>query len=128
MDRKFVFTGLIYAVIGMSLGIFMAASHNHEQMVTHAHIMLAGFVVSFIYALCHKLWLGGAINTLKKVQFYVHQIGIAVLFLGLFLLYGGFIPMETIDPVLALASFFVLAGMIMMLILFIKSDEARQRA
>ena len=114
MDRKFVFTGLIYAVIGMSLGIFMAASHNHEQMVTHAHIMLAGFVVSFIYALCHKLWLGGAINTLKKVQFYVHQIGIAVLFLGLFLLYGGFIPMETIDPVLALASFFVLAGMIMM--------------
>ncbi|MBR9868271.1 MAG: TonB-dependent receptor [Oceanospirillales bacterium] len=128
MDRKFVFASLIYAVIGMSLGIFMAASQNHGQMVTHAHIMLAGFVVSFIYALCHKLWLGSSDNSLKQIQFYVHQIGVAVMSLGLFLLYGDLILPEAIEPILAVSSFFVLSGMIMMIILFIKSAKATQQA
>ena len=79
MDRKFVLTSLVYAVIGMSLGIFMAATKDHGQMVSHAHIMLAGFVVTFIYALCHKLWLGNQISLLAKIQFYTHQIGVAIM-------------------------------------------------
>lgn len=57
MDRKFVITALIYALLGLLLGIHMAATQNHGWLVTHAHIMLIGFVVSFIYGLCHKLWL-----------------------------------------------------------------------
>jgi len=123
MDRKFVLTGLIYAVLGMFLGIYMAASHNHGQMVTHAHVMLAGFVVSFIYGLCHKLWLNNIESTLAKAQFYIHQIGVALMSLGLFLFYGGFVAMETIDPVLAVSSFIFLIGMLIMVLLFIKSGK-----
>ena len=48
MDRKFVISALCYALLGMVLGIHMAASKDHGQFVTHAHIMLVGFVVSFI--------------------------------------------------------------------------------
>ena len=46
MDRKYVLTGLGYALLGLLLGIHMAATKNHGQLVTHAHIMLLGFVVS----------------------------------------------------------------------------------
>ena len=123
MDRKFVLTGLIYAVIGMLLGIFMAASQNHGQMVTHAHVMLAGFVVSFIYGLCHKLWLNNDESGLAKSQYYIHQFGVALMSIGLFLLYGGFVPLKTIDPVLAASSFIFLFGMLIMVFLFIKSGE-----
>ena len=123
MDRKFVSTSLGYAIIGIALGIFMAATHDHGQLVTHAHIMLVGFVVSFVYGLCHKLWLGNSTSKLAISQFYIHQIGTAVLVTGLFLYYGNFVSLETIDPVLALASITVFIGVILMKILFIKSSK-----
>lgn len=60
LDRRFLLCGFAYAIAGMGLGIYMAASHNHALFVAHAHMLLLGFVVSFIYALIHKLWLVGA--------------------------------------------------------------------
>ena len=121
MDRKFILTSFGYAIIGLALGIFMAASKDHGHLVTHAHIMLVGFVVSFIYGLCHKLWLNNLDSRLSKAQFYIHQVGTVGIVIGLFLYYGKFVSMETIDPVLALSSIAVLIGMILMKVLFIKS-------
>ena len=123
MDRKFVLTGFGYAIVGIALGIFMAASKNHGQMVTHAHIMLVGFVVSFVYGLCHKLWLNNSTSKLAVAQFYVHQVGTVILVIGLFLLYGKFVTLETIDPVLAVASIIVFVGVVLMKILFIKCTK-----
>jgi hypothetical protein len=120
MDRKFILTAFGYAILGLALGIHMAASKNHGQFVTHAHIMLVGFLLSFIYGLCHKLWLDNSTSKLAIVQFYVHQFGSLVLLLGLFLLYGQFVELETLDPVLALASVVVFVGLILMKIEFIR--------
>ncbi|WP_339671747.1 TonB-dependent receptor [Dasania marina] len=120
MDRKFVLSSLCYAIVGLALGIFMAASKNHGQLVTHAHILLLGFVVSFIYALCHKLWLHNGTSTLALIQFYLHQIGTLLLTAGLFLLYGQLVNPETRDPLLALASITVFISLVLMLLLFIK--------
>lgn len=120
MDRKFVLTALLYAVLGMILGMVMAASKNHGQMTTHAHIILVGFVVSLIYALCHKLWLDNVSSFLAKGQFYIHQLGAAGMSVGLFFLYGGLVPAGVIDPVLAISSLLVLVGMVLMAIMFVK--------
>lgn len=124
MDRKFIITAFGYAILGLALGIYMAASKNHGQFVTHAHIMLIGFLLSFIYGLCHKLWLNHSPSTLAKIQFYVHQVGALVVLLGLFLLYGQFVPLETIDPVLAMASIAVFAGLVLMMVEFIRSTKS----
>lgn len=121
MDKKFVLTSLGYAIIGLALGIFMSASKDHSHLVTHAHIMLVGFVVSFIYGLCHKLWLNNTTTMLAKSQYYIHQGGTLGIVIGLFLYYGQFVSLETIDPYLALSSIAVLVGMVLMTILFIKS-------
>ena len=123
MDRKFILTSFGYAIIGLALGIFMAASKNHGQLVTHAHIMLIGFVVSFIYGLCHKLWLNNIISPLSKLQFYFHQAGTIGVVIGLFLLYGNFVAVEAVDPVLAISSIAVLIGMVLMKVLFIQSTK-----
>ena len=55
LDKKFVVWALSFAAVGLSLGIYMAATQNHSELVAHAHIMLIGFVVSFIYGIIHKL-------------------------------------------------------------------------
>ena len=48
MDRRFVLTAFGDAILGLALGIYMAASKNHGQHVTHAHFMLIG-VFAFFY-------------------------------------------------------------------------------
>ncbi len=123
MDRKFSITGLVYAALGMLLGIYMAASHNHGQMVTHAHILLLGFVVSFIYGLCHKLWLDAGNSVLARVQFYAHQLGVIAMVTGLFLLFGQQLPAEKLEPLLSVGSLLVLVALIAMLILFWRAPK-----
>ncbi|QYJ80094.1 TonB-dependent receptor [Shewanella acanthi] len=124
MDRKFVLSAFSYGILGLMLGIYMAASKNHGQLVTHAHIMLIGFVLSFIYGLCHRLWLNNSHSKLAVIQFYLHQIGSVIVFVGLFLLYGQFIALETIDPILAGGSIIVFIGIVLMMVEFIRTGRA----
>ena len=126
MDRMFVISGMTYAVLGMLLGISMAVSKDHGQLVAHAHIMLVGFVVSFIYGLCHKLWLNNDTSKLAWAQFGLHQLGAICLAVGLFLLYGNYIDIEKIDPVLGMGSNAVLLAMILMIVMFLKSGKTHQ--
>jgi putative solute:sodium symporter small subunit len=120
MDRKYILTAFGYAILGLALGIYMAANKNHGQHVTHAHIMLIGFLLSFIYGLCHKLWLNNSESKLATIQFYVHQIGAAVVLVSLFLLYGQFVALDAIDPFLAISSIAILTGVVLMKIEFIR--------
>ncbi|AOU97287.1 TonB-dependent receptor [Acidihalobacter yilgarnensis] len=119
MDRKYLFTALVYAIVGLGLGIHMAASQDHGQLVTHAHIMLLGFVVSFFYALCHKLWLHEANCRLATLQFYAHQAGTLVLLICLFLLYARWVPEPVLGPILGIASVTVLLGMLAMAVMVV---------
>jgi len=57
LDRGVLIWALGYATIGTALGIHMAASQNHGELVTHAHILLIGFVLSLVYGIIHKFWL-----------------------------------------------------------------------
>ena len=119
-DRKYLVWALAYVALGMGLGIYMAASHDHAQHVTHAHILLVGFVVSFIYAVIHKLWLGGKASWLAWVQLIAHQAGALTMFSGLFLLYGSLVPASRIEPVLALSSIVVFVAALLMIVMVLK--------
>jgi hypothetical protein len=122
-DRKYLVWALAYVALGMGLGIYMAASHNHAQHVTHAHILLVGFVVSFIYAVIHKLWLGEKASLLARVQLVVHQAGALTMFSGLFLLYGGLMPEEQAEAILAPSTIVVFTGALLMIFMVLRKKE-----
>lgn len=125
IDRRFLIWGLCYAAAGMVLGIYMAATNNHGEMVTHAHILLVGFVVSFVYGLIHKLWLHEPGRGLANLQFVLHQAAVLTLSVGLFLLYGGFVPEAKLSAILGIGSVCVLVGMLLMLYMVIRFGTAR---
>ena len=125
MSRRYLVWALCYAAIGMVLGIYMAASHNHGQLVTHAHVLLVGFVVSLIYGIIHRLWLEAPRRALAMTQFVLHQAAAALLLVGLFLLYGGKATEETLAPVLGIGSIGVLLGMLLMLYMVVRPGTAR---
>lgn len=124
LDRRYLVWSLCYAVAGMTLGIYMAASQNHSELVTHAHVLLIGFVVSFLYGLIHKLWLRQPPRGLANFQFVLHQAAALTVSVGLFLMYGGYVSVASADPVLAIGSIGVLVAMLLMLVMVLKSRAA----
>ena len=105
--RLFFMLALAYAICGMVLGIYMAASHDHSEMPVHAHTMVAGWVMSAIFAYFYHLFpaIGG--SRMALVHFWVQTVSGVVLVVSLFFLLAG---NEALEPVTALASFGFLAG------------------
>lgn len=125
MDRKYLLTALGYGLLGLLFGIYMAHSHDYVHHVTHAHIMLLGFVVSFVYAVCHKLWLTQP-DPLAAVQYWLHQAGTLAVLVSMFLYYDGYMGMEMLAPVLALASLAVVLALVMLKVMVIRATRQAQ--
>lgn len=120
-DRKYLLWGFAYAIVGMLLGIVMAASGNHAQHVAHAHVLLVGFVISMIYAVIHRLWLNNLRSLLSRLQFALHHAGAVTMFTGLYLLYGNGSNPELLHPILGAASLSVLTGLVLMAVMVIRT-------
>ena len=124
MDRKYLIAALLYAVTGMCYGIYMAASKDHSFHPAHAHILLVGFVTSFIYAVIHKLWISAANAKLVMTQFGLHHIGTVLMGTGLTLLFAGTYPEASLGPLLGISSIVVLVAMVLMLVMCLQSSKS----
>jgi hypothetical protein len=124
-DRKYLVCALLFLVAGLSLGIFMAATDNHGELVAHAHILLIGFVVSLIYGIIHKLWLAQPNPLVARIQFILHVTAALVLSVGLTLLYGNLVPPAQLVPILITGSLAVLISAVMMLYMVLSPRAAR---
>lgn len=127
-DRAYLIFALCYAAAGMGLGIYMGISGKHGQYVSHAHIMLVGFVTSLIYAAIHRLWLPAPARALATTQFILHQAGSLTMFVGLLLIYGGVVSDERVGPMMGAASIAVILGVLLMLVMVLKSEATPIRA
>lgn len=123
LDRRYLMWALGYAAVGIALGLYMAASKNHGELVTHAHILLIGFLLSLVYGIIHKLWLDKPSRALANTQFVVHQVAAVMVSVGLFLLYGGIVPEPTLAPILGIASAGVLLAMLLMAYMVMRSGR-----
>ncbi|MFW5926971.1 MAG: TonB-dependent receptor [Wenzhouxiangella sp.] len=130
LDRSHLAIGLFYAALGMGLGIFMAATRDHGQMVAHAHLLLAGFLLSVIYAIIHRLWLSRPNRKMAVIQFVLHHAGVVAMVSGLFLLYGGHASHDSLEPLLAGSSVLILLALLLMLSMVLagRRSEASVRA
>jgi hypothetical protein len=121
-DRIYLIWALCYAVAGMALGIYMGASRNHAQFVTHAHVMLVGFVTSLIYAVIYRLWVTAPSRALATIQLVLHQAGSLAMFAGLLLLYGHIASEDQMGPLMGPATIAVTAGVLLMLVMVLKAE------
>ena len=120
LGKRFLVWALSYAVVGLGLGIYMAASGNHGEIPAHAHILLIGFVINFIYSIIHRLYLLQPNPVLAGVHFWLHQAASVTIAIGLFLVFGGFVPEPTAGPILGVAAFAVLIGVLLMLYMVVR--------
>ena len=108
--RTFFILALCYAVAGMVLGIVMAATHDHGEMPAHAHIMVAGWLMSSVFAFFYHLFPEIGAKPLARAHFWVQAVSGIVLVVSLFFLLQG---NEAVEPVTAIASMGFLIGTLM---------------
>ncbi|MEQ9326802.1 MAG: hypothetical protein RJQ21_05860 [Rhodospirillales bacterium] len=107
----FIRASVIYAIAGMALGIHMAATHDHGQMPTHAHLVLLGWVGMTIYAFFYRLWPEAAGGILPKIHAIVANVGLIALIAALYIIYGG--DIATGEPIASISSMAVFANTIL---------------
>jgi len=87
--RYFFTLAIIFAIVGIILGLHMAMSNNHTQTVTHAHIMLAGWVSSALFAYFYHQFPAIGARPIAMVHFWVQAVAAVVMLASLFMVTGG---------------------------------------
>jgi|SRR3954467_2526941 hypothetical protein len=100
---------VLWLLAGVTLGLVMAASHDHSAFPAHAHMNLLGWVSMSIFGVFYRLLPAAASSKLAKAHFWIYVPAHFVQMVTLFMLVKG---NADVEPVLAIASFAVAAGII----------------
>jgi cbb3-type cytochrome oxidase subunit 1 len=108
--RYFFTLAILYGVAGMMIGLHMSMTHDHGQMPVHAHAMVAGWLMSAVFAFFYHLFPEAEENRLATVHFWLQSVSGIVLLTGLYVLLAG---NPSVEPVVAASSLAFFAGLIL---------------
>jgi len=108
--RQFFVLAIIYAICGMILGLVMSITQDHHEMPVHAHIMVAGWLMSAVFAFFYHLFPAARAHYLAAVHFWLTAVSGIVLLVGLYFLLDGH---EALEPLVAAASLGFFAAMLL---------------
>jgi hypothetical protein len=108
---RFFASAIIYAVLGMTLGLFMGMTQDHSQMPTHAHFLLIGWVTFALYGFFYHAFPSASVNRLATAHFWLAEISLVVLLAGLFAIFGG--RPELGEPLAGIGSIGVLLSVVL---------------
>ncbi|MEF2552842.1 hypothetical protein VQ042_15970 [Aurantimonas sp. A2-1-M11] len=115
-------TAITFLVVGISVGLQMSISGNHNVIGAHAHINLLGWVTSALFGAFYALNPAKAQKRLAIIQYGVYTTGVVILSPALyFLLLGN----SRAEPAVAIASLIVFAGVILFAVMVFAKDEVR---
>lgn len=123
VSRNFFLLAIIYAICGMTLGLVMSISQDHTQMPVHAHIMVAGWLMSAVFAFFYHLFPVAAASRLAPVHFWLTAVSGIGLLVGLFFLLAG---NPAIEPLVAISSLGFFAGILLFAWIAIPATRVRE--
>lgn len=115
LASRFFGSALIYAVLGMTLGLVMGMTEDHAQMPTHAHILVVGWVSFALFGFFYHLFPAAASSRLAAVHFWLAEASLLILLAGLVQIFGG--RPEAGQPFAAAGSVGLLSSMILFAII-----------
>lgn len=126
LDTLFLRISVIYILLGLAMGIGMAASGNHGLMPAHAHLNLVGWVSMTIFGLVYRVYPAAAKTTLAKWQFGISNVGALLLVAGVTGIYSGY-P-EQFEIFATVGSILFAAGMLLFAIIVYTKVAAPEAA
>jgi len=123
LDIKFLALGAAIFVVGISLGIYMAITHDFQLAPVHAHVNLIGFVSLSLFGIVYKIYPELQRRRLAKAHFLLAAPA-AVMFP-----FGIILAVVAQNPLLAIvASLMWFAGAVLFLIQLLALAFARGAA
>ncbi|WP_322098902.1 hypothetical protein [Microvirga roseola] len=98
----------MFVIVGIAMGIGMAASQNHAIMPAHAHLNLLGWVSLFLFGIYYERRPALDTSRLALMQVGLWSAGTIVLTVAVAAIHLGY---PAADPIAAVASLVVLAAM-----------------
>jgi hypothetical protein len=115
VDTWFVRLGVLYALVGMVLGIVMGIGEDFAYKSVHAHINLAGWASMAIFGLVYRGWPELKSAALAKWHFWVMNVGVLLLVIGIALQVAtaGHMPVVVIvGSLITLLGMLLFAGLV----------------
>ncbi|WJQ07093.1 cytochrome-c oxidase [Geobacillus stearothermophilus] len=121
MGVKLIKISVVYFVIGVCIGLGMSMTHSFALTPVHVHINLLGWTALTLAGIIYHLFPQAAATKWAKVHFWLHNIGLPVMMIGLvFVVYGN----EAFVPVTAIGGVLVVIGVILFAINVLKNVRA----
>lgn len=96
MGNRFLRLAVIYFLIGVSLGMAMAGSHNFKFTAVHAHINLLGWVSLALFGLFYKAVPAAEQSRLAHWHFWLYNIALPIQMISLAMFIAGNAGVETV--------------------------------
>jgi hypothetical protein len=100
----------VYAFCGMALGLYMSVTEDFTERPVHAHMIVAGFVLSLVFTLFYSLLPALAQHRLATLHLWLYGSSLTALLVGLFFLLQGAM---WLGPVVGIASIAFAASVMM---------------
>jgi hypothetical protein len=110
--RAFLLTAIVYAIVGMTLGIYMGITGNFAPAPVHAHINLVGWVSLALFGLAHRAFPRLRAHGLATIQFWVAEAGALLLPVGIWLKL-----FHDSEPAVIIGSLLTLGAMLLFLLM-----------
>jgi cbb3-type cytochrome oxidase subunit 1 len=85
---RLIMIASIYMVVALFLGLVMGMSGNHALTTVHSHMSLLGWTTMAITGFVYMLRPRCANTPLSSIHFWLNNIGLPIMILGLVLSYG----------------------------------------
>lgn len=101
---------IVYLLLGLVLGIGMAASHQFELRPVHTHLNLLGWTTMALTGLVYCVFPAAATSRLALGHFWLHSLGLPVMMVGLAAYSLG---LTRFEPLIAAGSLLLTLGLLL---------------
>jgi cbb3-type cytochrome oxidase subunit 1 len=98
MGIRLIKISVIYFMIGVLFGLYMSMTHVYSFTPVHVHINLLGWTALTLAGIIYHLFPAVSATKLAKAHFWLHNIGLPLMMVGLIILISG---NEGVVPVIA---------------------------
>jgi cbb3-type cytochrome oxidase subunit 1 len=89
MGIKCLKIAVVYFLIGIGFGMYMSITHDFAYGSSHAHINLLGWASLALAGIIYHLFPSLSTNTLGKIHFWLHNIGLPIMMIALVMAEAG---------------------------------------
>ena len=89
LANRFLRLAVLYALFGIGLGVYMGATGQFLNRGIHVHANLVGWVSLALMGMSYQLFPQLAAHWLARLHFWLHNLGLPLMLLGLYGLFHG---------------------------------------